>query len=88
MFDGLRASKRAKTGIVIVSPNGLTSQFAFELDNVVFGNQANYEALIIGLELLFEKKVKTVNISGDLQLVVQQLGMIYRCLKPKLANPT
>lgn len=38
MFDGSKAGERAGDGIVIIAPNGLISQFSFELDNVISGN--------------------------------------------------
>ncbi|XP_024196443.1 uncharacterized protein LOC112199695 [Rosa chinensis] len=40
---------------------------------------AEYEALIIGLEVLLEMGVKDVQICGDSQLVINQLQEKYRC---------
>ncbi|XP_072088034.1 uncharacterized protein [Arachis hypogaea] len=49
-----------------------------------FVGLAEYEALIMGLELLFEKGVKNVKIFGDSQLVVRQVSLEYRCVSKNL----
>ncbi|XP_061999025.1 uncharacterized protein LOC133716331 [Rosa rugosa] len=43
-------------------------------------NQAEYEALIIGLEVLLELGVRDVQIRGDSLLVINQLQEKYRCV--------
>ncbi|XP_059668842.1 uncharacterized protein LOC132313924 [Cornus florida] len=43
-------------------------------------NGAEYEALIIGLEILLELKVEKVQIIGDSNLILSQLSEEYRCL--------
>jgi ribonuclease HI len=42
-------------------------------------NQAEYEALLFGLELLNDMGVKHVKVFGDSQLVVQQVLEEYQC---------
>jgi len=42
-------------------------------------NQADYQALIKGLELLKEVRVDAVEIFGDSMLVINQLARIYEC---------
>ncbi|GKU89741.1 hypothetical protein SLEP1_g3839 [Rubroshorea leprosula] len=49
------------------------------LDFECTNNQAEYEALVIGLELLVELKVPSVEIMGDSQLVLKQLRGEYKC---------
>ncbi|GKV33403.1 hypothetical protein SLEP1_g41922 [Rubroshorea leprosula] len=44
-------------GIIIISPAGLKTQMSFQLDFNCTNNQAEYEALIIGLEVLVELKL-------------------------------
>ncbi|XP_024164019.1 uncharacterized protein LOC112170997 [Rosa chinensis] len=43
-------------------------------------NQAEYEALIIGLEVLLELGVRDVQVRGDSLLVINQLQEKYRCV--------
>ncbi|KAL1363986.1 hypothetical protein AAHE18_03G185900 [Arachis hypogaea] len=71
-------------GILIISPSSEPSKFLFELNYSCSNNEAEYEALIMGLELLFEKGVKNVKIFGDSQLVVRQVSLEYRCVSKNL----
>ncbi|XP_059627432.1 uncharacterized protein LOC132270260 [Cornus florida] len=54
MFDGSSTADGAGAGIVIISPAGRKALFSFFLDFKCSNNQAEYEALIIGLEILIE----------------------------------
>ncbi|XP_059654508.1 uncharacterized protein LOC132301253 [Cornus florida] len=54
MFDGSSTADGAGAGIVIISPAGRKASFSFFLDFKCSNNQAEYEALIIGLEILIE----------------------------------
>jgi hypothetical protein len=45
---------------------------------------AEYEALITGLEILLELRAKSVEIKGDLELVLRQLTKEYKCVKESL----
>ena len=42
-------------------------------------NQAEYEAVVKGLQLLWEIKAEVIEIFEDLQLVINQLLGIYEC---------
>ena len=42
-------------------------------------NQAEYEAILKGLQLLQEVKAKSIEIFGDSQLVINQLIGLYEC---------
>jgi ribonuclease HI len=47
-------------------------------------NEAEYEALIAGLELSLELEIKVVRIFGDSQLIINQITGEYKVLKPEL----
>ncbi|KAK2969914.1 hypothetical protein RJ640_000527 [Escallonia rubra] len=47
-------------------------------------NQAEYEALIIGLEILLDMHITTVQISRDSQPVIKQLNREFKCNAPGL----
>ncbi|XP_059635489.1 uncharacterized protein LOC132277664 [Cornus florida] len=79
MFDGSSTHDRGGAGIVIISPKGRKTTFSFFLDFKCTNNQAEYEALIIGLKILLELKVKKVQIIGDSNLILSQLSEEYRC---------
>ncbi|CAL8111835.1 unnamed protein product [Prunus armeniaca] len=48
-------------------------------------NRAEYEALIIGLEMLVELGIQSVKILGDSMLVLKHIVGEYKCLSPSLA---
>ncbi|XP_059650250.1 uncharacterized protein LOC132296016 [Cornus florida] len=84
MFDGSSTSEGSGAGIVIISPTGNQISFSFFLDFRYSNNQAEYEALIIDLEILLEMAVKDVHIVGDSSLVINQISKDFRCLNWQL----
>ncbi|KAL1295102.1 hypothetical protein AAHE18_19G187000 [Arachis hypogaea] len=70
-FDGSRYKDGAGVGIFIISPEGIPSEFLFELKYPCSNNVAEYEALILGLEILVSKGPLEVQILGDSQLVLK-----------------
>ncbi|XP_059650003.1 uncharacterized protein LOC132295729 [Cornus florida] len=84
MFDGSSTADGAGAGIVIISPAGRKASFSFFLDFKCSNNQAEYEALIIGLEILIEMAVRDVKIFGDSNLVLSQISEDFKCLSWQL----
>ncbi|CAL9005839.1 unnamed protein product [Prunus brigantina] len=84
-FDGSSTESRSGAGVVIESPQEQRWQFAFQLDFRCTNNQAEYEALIIGLEILQGMKATRVLVYGDSQLVINQLTGDYQCTSENLA---
>jgi ribonuclease HI len=60
-------------GCVLVVPGGEIQEMAIWLEFKCTNNQAKYEALVVGLEVLMAMKVRDVEAFGDSNLVVQQL---------------
>ncbi|GKV27610.1 hypothetical protein SLEP1_g36766 [Rubroshorea leprosula] len=54
IFDGSSTETMSGARVVVISPSGLKTQMSFQLDFDCTNNQAEYEALIIGLEMLVE----------------------------------
>ena len=73
-FDGSSTESSAGAGIVIVSPLGVKTTLSFNLDFDCTNNQAEYEALVIGLEILQDLRTGNMLIMGDSQLVLKQLS--------------
>ncbi|XP_021819566.1 uncharacterized protein LOC110761406 [Prunus avium] len=82
--DGSSTEARSGAGVVIESPQGQRWQFAFQLDFKCTNNQAEYEALIIGIEILKEMKATRVLVYGDSQLVINQPTGEYQCTSKNL----
>ena len=53
-FDGSSMEKSTGVGIVIISPKGIKTTLSFNLAFKCTNNQAECEALVIGLEILME----------------------------------
>ena len=54
-----------------MSPKGVKTTLSFNLSFVCTNNQAEYEALVIGLEILLELGAKDVRVIRDSQLVLR-----------------
>ncbi|GKU89586.1 hypothetical protein SLEP1_g3710 [Rubroshorea leprosula] len=85
IFDGSSTETMAGAGVVVISPFRLKTQMSFQLDIDCTNNQAEYDALIIGFEILVELKVSMVEVIGDSQLVLKQLSSEYKCTSLALA---
>jgi hypothetical protein len=83
-FDGSACSSGQGIGIVIVSPNGDNFEASCRLNFFCTNNQAEYEALLFGLEILASIKVRHVEAFGDSLLVVQQVSGECQCLEGSL----
>jgi len=78
-FDGSTCDRGAGIGIVLISPWGKKYEFSLPIVATSTNNQAKYQALIKGLELLKEVHADAVEIFGDSMLVINQLAGIYEC---------
>jgi ribonuclease HI len=78
-FDGSTCGEGAGIGIVLISPQGRKYEFSLPIVATSTNNQAEYQALIKGLELLREIRADAVEIFGDSMLVINQLAGIYEC---------
>ncbi|XP_020972633.1 uncharacterized protein LOC110269268 [Arachis ipaensis] len=83
-FDGSKHKDGAGVGILIFSPEGIPSEFSFKLKDSCSNNVEEYEALILGLEILISKGALEVQILGDSQLVLKQLSKDFKCNNEKL----
>ena len=81
-FDGAtRTNEKGKPiseiGILFVSPNKYMIPHAFSLLEPCSNNAAEYQALIIGLELALEYGITMLEAFGDSQLIVNQMNQKY-----------
>jgi len=71
-FDGSTCDQRAGIGIVLISPQGRKYEFSLPIVATSTNNQAEYQALLRGLELLREICADVVEVFGDSMLVINQ----------------
>jgi ribonuclease HI len=75
-FDGSVCKYGCGVGVVIISPNGAVFEALNRLDHDCTNNPTEYEALLFGMEILYDMGVKHVEAYGDSLLVVQQVFKI------------
>ncbi|XP_074363564.1 uncharacterized protein LOC141704145 [Apium graveolens] len=84
--DGSSMDERSGAGLILISPEGFTIQqaitFAFKATN----NQAEYEALIVGLKLEKSLGISKMTVYSDSQIVVKQTSGEYIAKDPTLAQ--
>mgnify|MGYP003703457705 CR=1 FL=1 len=79
-FDRSKANGLTRIGVVIKSPQGVETTHGFRVDEITCSNnQAEYEVLIMGLEILIGLQAHAVDIFGDSQLVINQVKGIFKC---------
>ena len=84
-FDGLSSKQGGGTGIVIIlRRGGVGFEFALPTEPMITNNQAEYEAILKGLQLLHKVKAEAIEVFGDSQLIINQLIGLYECKEETL----
>ena len=83
-FDGSKTSAGAGIGILLITPEKEMIPYSLKLAFSCTHNMAEYEALIQGLKLLLEFKVRRVQVQGDSLLVISQINGEWQIKEPKL----
>ncbi|XP_062100745.1 uncharacterized protein LOC133806667 [Humulus lupulus] len=68
------------------APSGLKIEEAIRLEQSTTNNEAEYEALIYGLELAREMGIQRLNVRGDSQLMIEQVAGNFDTKAPHLAS--
>ncbi|KAL5549326.1 hypothetical protein UlMin_004557 [Ulmus minor] len=84
--DGSSNVNGAGIGLVLTSPEGDLIQQAIRCGFKATNNEAEYEALIVGLNLAKDMGIKKLSIRSDSQLVVNQLLGSYQARDLKMAS--
>ncbi|XP_060200402.1 uncharacterized protein LOC132628656 [Lycium barbarum] len=83
-FDGVAQRDGASAGVVFVTPQEEVLPYSFTLTQCCYNNVAEYQALILGLEIVVDMKQLQLQVFGDSPLVINQLLGSYEVRKPKL----
>jgi len=70
-FDGVFSKRGAGAGIILICPDKKNITQSFKLDFKVTNNVAEYEALILGLDLAKSLKAENLVVHGDSELIVK-----------------
>ena len=77
-MDGASNSKGSGAGIVLVSPEGLVLEQAVRLKFSTSNNEAEYEALLIGLKTAKKLSASHLQVFCDSQLMANQISGKYQ----------
>jgi len=69
---------------VVISPKNDKMKHKFRINQFCTNNEAEYEALIAGLEIALESGARSIEIRGDSELVLNQLTKEYKCVNESL----
>ncbi|KAI9084367.1 hypothetical protein K1719_033709 [Acacia pycnantha] len=75
-----------RAGIIIESPEGVTIEHSLQLNFPTSNNQAEYEALLAGLQHVKELGAQRVSVFTDSQLVAAQIDGTYQAKGPLMAK--
>nr|XP_009388363.1 PREDICTED: uncharacterized protein LOC103975179 [Musa acuminata subsp. malaccensis] len=84
--DGSANAKGASAGLVLVTPDGRSIERSFRFGFRATNNEAEYEALLAGLQLALEMRVTDIRVITDSQLVARQLDGEYEARDPTMAK--
>jgi ribonuclease HI len=84
-FDGSVMKEGAGVGLAFISPLGVRMEYMARLHFPASNNTAEYEALINGLWITIELRIKRLEIRGDSELVMGQVMKDKNCVDPKMA---
>ncbi|XP_073138570.1 uncharacterized protein [Henckelia pumila] len=76
-FDGSSTEGTAGAGIVIISPIGVKTALSFNLDFPCTNNQAEYEASVIGLEILKDFQAKNIQPLPNWLMIFDEINFQY-----------
>ncbi|KAL0361889.1 UNVERIFIED_CONTAM: hypothetical protein Sradi_3873400 [Sesamum radiatum] len=76
--DGSSTIQGNGAGIVIASPQGEDLEFAVKFGFKASNNEAEYEALVIGMKMAYEAGVRHLITCSDSQLIVKQVEGTYK----------
>lgn len=87
-FDGCSKGNPGPAGIgAVIYKNGVEYWAACKyIGNKRTNNEAEYFALIFGLQYTLEQDIKTLSVCGDSLLVINQVNKIYKVKHPNLAE--
>ncbi|KAL0301882.1 UNVERIFIED_CONTAM: hypothetical protein Sradi_6465000 [Sesamum radiatum] len=80
-FDGASHKEGPNTGVVFITSKGEVLPYSFTLTQICSNIVAEYQALILGLEIVVDAKQLPLKVYEDSQLVVNQLIGLYEVKK-------
>ena len=76
-IDGASNAQGSGAGLILTSPEGIDIEYALRFGFQASNNEAEYEAVITGLNLAHSLEVDQLQVCSDSQLVVRQIEDTY-----------
>ena len=70
--DGAANAQGSGVGLILTSPEGIDIEYALRFGFQASNNEAEYEAVIAGLNLIHSMEVDQLEVRSDSQLVVSK----------------
>ncbi|KAG9453325.1 hypothetical protein H6P81_006229 [Aristolochia fimbriata] len=83
-FDGAARRNGAGAGVLFVSPKKDLLPYSFVLTQICSKNEAEYQAILLGLGIAVKMQLPQLNIYDDSALVIKQLTGEFEVKKPEL----
>ncbi|XP_075633910.1 uncharacterized protein LOC142606445 [Castanea sativa] len=71
--DGVANQRGFGVGLVVISPEKITIEKSLRLDFSTTNNKAEYEALLVGMDMVHKMGERTIEVYSDSRLVVGQV---------------
>ncbi|GKU93201.1 hypothetical protein SLEP1_g6811 [Rubroshorea leprosula] len=78
--DGVASSKGLGAGAFLIALDGYRTEHALKFNFDATNNMAEYEALLLSLQLALKLKVMAIQVYSDLQLVVNQVNLVCKVI--------
>ena len=75
--DGATNAQGSGAGLILTSPEGIDIEYALRFGFRASNNEAEYEAIIAGLNLAHSMEVDQLEVCSDSQLVLKQIEDSY-----------
>ena len=83
-MDGAANAQGSGVGLILTSPDGIDVEYALRFDFQASNNEAEYEAIIVGLNLAHSMEADQLEVSSDSQLVAKQIENSYEARGEKM----
>ena len=82
--DGAANAQGSGVGLILTSPDGIDVEYSLKFIFQASNNEAEYEAVIAGLNLAHSMEADQLEVSSDSQLVVKQIEDSYEARGEKM----
>ena len=82
--DGATNAQGSRAGLILTSPEGIDIKYALRFGFQASNNEAEFEAVIAGLNLAHSMEVDQLEVCSDSQLVVRQIEDTYEANSEKM----